>query len=150
MSGDTGIAQKISDYLAGNLPVSEFSDWITVHTWSLDDEPVDTQRVGYGALRLVSEAENGDWTEDELRHRLATLLHPGSAGEGFLDKLADAQSEASRHAPSEDQQVAALIRYAAFTVGSSETALSNGPSSLRQPRGESETQSPPEAELAAC
>lgn len=151
MSGNTGFAQKISDYLAGNLPISELSDWVTVHTWGLDNEPAAVQRVGYGALRLLSEAENGEWTDGELRDRLADLLK-ASRGEGFLDKLADAQTQVSKHAMTEGQQAAALMQYAAFgiTAGWSETAPPNGPSSLRQPRGESETQSPPEGELAAC
>lgn len=156
---DIEIREKISDYLAERVSLVELEDWISTEIW--DSPQSEARQLGYDALRLVSEAQNGEWTDDELRIRLASLLGilkdgAGSVpadtspkGEGFLDKLSAAQNAVPLIPVKEEGQGAALLSYATLGIrlNWSEMAQPNAPAFLRQPGGERNTpgQAPKEA-----
>jgi len=70
---DIEIRKQISLYTREEITSSDLEGWLSEKTWDIDDEPVATRDLAYEALRLTSEAANGDWTDLELRERLGGL-----------------------------------------------------------------------------
>lgn len=153
MSVDLQMLEQISLYLRGQIDVTELESRFAEMTWDLDEELPATRRVAFDVLRLASEAANGDWTDEKLREQLTVLLQtiptPGTAsvsGEQFLERLSTAEVEARKRRES----VETLMGYARFTSteASYESWQPSDRGFLRQPKGESDTQSPVPAELA--
>lgn len=155
MSFDLQIREQISRYCGGEIDAADLETWLAATTWEIDQEPPATRQLAADALRLTSEAANGDWTDEELRGQLKALgamvtdsghsvsgdISPLKA-EGFLEKLAAAE-EAKAQAPTEDQH-AAVMRYAHVgspTAGSSGSEQPSGRGFLRRSTGERETPS---------
>jgi hypothetical protein len=156
MSSNTGIPEKISDYLAGKVDASELGQWISIETWDIENEPPATRQLGYDVLRLLSEASNGEWTDQELRVQLAKLCGivtdtPSLRAEGFLEKLSVAEESREQAPKREEDQLAAVMRYAHLAspmAASSETAQPSDREFLHQPTAESETRRQAPKELA--
>lgn len=154
MSSNTGIRQKISDYLAGRNDAFDLEDWISTEVW--DAPPSDERQLGYDALRLLSEASNGEWTDQALRVQLAKLCGivtdtPSLRVEGLLEKLSAAEESRGQTLKREDDQLAAIMRYAhlgSATAASSGTAQPSDREFLHQPKAENETQRQAPKELA--
>lgn len=71
------ILLRLVDYLAGRISRDQFENWFLAVTWdtaSMDD-PATSYLVRRIKLRLA-EFLNGDWTEEELRGQLDSLLPP--------------------------------------------------------------------------
>jgi len=163
MPVDTGFREKISDYVAGKITVSELGDWLSLETWDIDERTPDSAQQVFDALRLVTEAQNGGWTDDQLRHQLQALvgivtdedqavsISPSPSGEQFLEKLSLAERKRPRSPETKQELHAAVMRYAGagVTLKWSGTARSSGPESLRQPKGESDTRDQPQGEVVA-
>lgn len=157
MDLDFQIRERISLYLNGQFDAAALESWLSEVTWEIDEEPPATRHIAYAALRLLSEAANGDWSDDQLNDQLRALLKipsptgdsalPSVAatdGEELLGKLSVAQREAeSRHIDLEDDSAAlALMGYVYLstqTHRSFESELPSGPAFRRQPKGESDT-----------
>jgi hypothetical protein len=69
------IHEKLAEYLAGEISLSEFEDWFFSETWDIDqlDNPTLANLV-YGIKLTLAEFSNGDWTETELRSMLRPFL----------------------------------------------------------------------------
>lgn len=162
MALDTEFREKISDYLAGQVSLADLGDWISIETVDIDNEPPAVRQRAYDALRLISEVENSEWTTDELREQLGAMIgiltdEGGSAlaetaspsGEQLLEKLASAEQDKPQTPESDDEKIAALMRYAGFGLMAawSGTGRPNAPAFLHQPEGERKTpsQAPKEA-----
>jgi hypothetical protein len=166
MSFDLQIRERISLYLAGSIDAAALESWLSGVTWELDHEHPATRQSAFDALRLLSEAANGDWTPSQLRDQLQALskivtdrtnsVLPSVAamgGEELLSKLSKAQQGAEqRHADAYEEAPAfALMGYAYLatqTHRSSESGQPSDPAFRRQPKVESDTHAPVEEELA--
>jgi hypothetical protein len=158
MSFDLQIREQISRYRAGQIDVDALETWLSAIAWDIDQEPPATRQLAFKALRFVSEAANGDWTEDEIRENLGALAHtvlPDTGGsyvaEQFLGRLSAAEKKAQQGAEDGDARVAILMAYVRFATPTVAWFGSGQPSDrgfLHQPRGESDTQPPAPAELA--
>ena len=154
MSSNTGMRQKISDYVVGKIDAFDLEDWISTEVW--DAPPSDERQLGYDALRLLAEGSNGEWTDQELRVQLAKLCGivtdtPSLRAEGFLEKLSAAEESREQAPKREEDQLAAVMRYAHLaspTAASSETAQPSDREFLHQPTAESETRRQAPKELA--
>jgi len=163
MSSSAGVRQKISDYLAERIDAIDLEDWISTEIW--DAPPSEERQLGDDALRLLAEASNGEWTDNELRLQLARLCGLAPYGqlsvsgetssvvsEGFLEKLSEAEENKAQSPKGDEARLAAMMRYARFgspTVGSSETAPPSDRGFLDQPTDENKTPSQVPKELAA-
>lgn len=67
---DLDIREQIAHYVAREIDAAALEDWLHDYAWKLEDSggPLALQ-----TLRLLAERGNGDWTDDELRDRLAAL-----------------------------------------------------------------------------
>lgn len=164
MSSDTGVRQKISDYVTGELDAFDLEDWISTVVW--DAPPSEERQLGYDALRLLAEASNGEWTDGELRVQLAKLCgmlpygdrstsgeSPSLMSEGFLEKLSAAEEKRKQRASADEARLAALMCFAGAKAEASspqwsETVQPSGPGFLDRPKGENETPDSAPAELA--
>lgn len=163
MSFDTGFREKISDYVTGKITAADLGDWISIETWDLDERAPASAQQAYDALRLIAEAENGGWTDDQLRQHLQSLagiltdedqsvpVSPSPSGEQFLERLSLAERKKPRAPETKQELHAAVMRYAGFgiTLRWSETGRSNDPEFLRQPRAESDTPDRAQGEVVA-
>jgi hypothetical protein len=165
MALDDQIRERISLYLNGRGEAADLESWLSEITWGIDEEPPATRHIAYAALRLLSEAANGDWSDDQLNDQLRALLKippPGgdsvlpsveTRDEGLLGKLSLAQQEAEsmQVALDDDAAALALVGYAYFSTQTrrwSGSERPSGPAFLRQPKGETDTPVPAAEELA--
>jgi hypothetical protein len=155
MTFDPQIREQISRYLTGTIDAADLETWLSAVTWDIDEEPQATRQLAFDALRLTSEAANGDWTETELRDQLRGLIqtvHLDSTtllvSEQFLGRLSAAEMGAQGDA--EGDPVVALMsyaRYAAPMAGWFGSGRPNDRGFLHQPTVEKETRSPAPVEL---
>jgi hypothetical protein len=164
MSVEDQLGDGIADYLGGLIQMNELESFLAGAAWELDDAPLQVRHVALDSLRLVSEAMNGDWTEEELRDHLRPflriltdrLLFKGEAiaEKQLLGKLADAERTAPESSGDEEGLALALMGYAYLgqTTRAAKSkfgsALPSGRGFLRQPRGEAETPHRAEGEPA--
>jgi hypothetical protein len=156
MLRDTGIREKISDYLVGAIEIDELEDAISAGVWDRPQSP--ELQPAYDALRLIAEAEAGEFDESELRRKLSSLagivtdspsvstVLPSMRGEQFLEKLTVAEAACPRTGNGEGEQVVALMRFAGFGLRSPAQssfgkAQPNDRGSLHRSGGETHTQS---------
>jgi hypothetical protein len=164
MDFDLRIRERISLYLSGRSTDADLESWLSEAAWEIDDESPATQRLANSALRLISEATHGDWSQNQLKAQLQALLKiprdssssvlpsvVAGGGEELLGKFSMAQRDAeSRDIELDDEEAAqALMGYAYLSTprwfGSGQ---SSDPAFRRQSRGESDTPAPAEEELA--
>jgi hypothetical protein len=72
---DTSILVMLTGYLSGRVSRDRFEDWFLAATWdagSIDND--DTRRLVRKIKLRLAEFLNGDWSEDELRTNLASLV----------------------------------------------------------------------------
>lgn len=166
MSFDLQIRERISLYVDGRIEAVDLESWLSEVTWEIDEEPPATRHVAFAALRLVSEAAHGDWSDDQLKDQLRALLKippdssdsvlpsvAASGGEQLLGRLTVAQRRAeSRQLEANDESRAlALMGYAYLatqTRRSFESEQPSDPAFRRQPTAESDTPVPVGEELA--
>jgi hypothetical protein len=155
MSLDLQIRDQISLYLAGQIDAPDLEPWLAAVVWDIDQEPAATRRLAFDALRLTSEAANGDWSDEELRDQLKALLQMTPtvhvapvSGEQFLEKLTEAEEEARGQRTGVSAEALMSYAHLAATAGSFGNWQSSDRGFLHQPRGESSTQPPAQAELA--
>lgn len=166
MSLEVQIRERISLYLTGRIEGADLESWLSEMAWEIEDEAAETRHIALAALRLVSEAAHGDWSEDQLKAQLRALLKipPASSDsvlpsadavgdEQLLGKLSAAQAGAERRRIEVDDESAAvaLMGYAYLATQTQrwcESERPSGPAFRRQPKGESDTPAPAEAELA--
>ena len=69
------IRDRLSAYLAHEISLHDFEDWFFPMTWSVDklDEPALLDLV-YQIKLDWAEFTNGDWSEEELRSMLQSLV----------------------------------------------------------------------------
>jgi hypothetical protein len=158
MSFDREIREQISRYCAGEIDAANLETWLAASTWEMDNEPTAIRQLAFDALRLTSEAANGDWTDGELRQQLSDLCGnsivetPSLVSEDFLGKLSAAEKNKGNRPKGDEARLAAMMRYVRFgspTEGLSETVQPSDRGFLDQPRDESKTPSPVPKELAA-
>jgi hypothetical protein len=72
---DVEIRKQLTRYLAGELPIADFHAALTPLVWDIErrTDPA-TASLGREVELLLAEAEHGDWTEEELRQRLAPIV----------------------------------------------------------------------------
>jgi hypothetical protein len=70
---DFNIRERLATYLAKEISLHEFEDWLFPETWDVDQlGDLALTNLVYGIKLRLAEFSNGDWTEDELR----SLLRP--------------------------------------------------------------------------
>jgi hypothetical protein len=72
------IADRLSRYVAGQIELSEFHNWIIPATWDIDAEPEQVKSVVHRVQLLLAEFSNGDRTEEDLRSCLWGVLNRSS------------------------------------------------------------------------
>jgi hypothetical protein len=74
------IRQELRRYLAGELPIAEFTDWFIPILWDAAEgnNEAAADLAAHVDLLLI-EYSNGDWTEDQLRDLLRPLAVDVSA-----------------------------------------------------------------------
>lgn len=154
MSIDQEIREQISRYLDGRIDAADLEDWISVEAWDIDKESPSTRQLGYDTLRFIAEAQNGEWTDDELREHLGALIRTDTrVGNQFLEQLAVAEERRRSLSPKDDDgKFAAVIRYVRFSPATAESSgreLSNARGFLHQPADERRTPLPPPKEPVA-
>ncbi len=68
---DLEVRQQVARFVGGEISADELEGWLEPAAWELDSEPGRTHAAH--VLRLVAEHQNGDWTDDDLRAKLATM-----------------------------------------------------------------------------
>lgn len=63
------IRERLAGYVAGDIDGVSLEEWLEEVVWDDALLPIDRQLV-YDALRLLSEHNNGDWSEEEVRRKL--------------------------------------------------------------------------------
>lgn len=71
MSEDLAIREQIAGLVEGTQSVTDFEGWL--QEFAIDLEETLAQSLAADALRLLSEHENGDWTDDEITDQLGAL-----------------------------------------------------------------------------
>lgn len=69
------IRKQVARYLAGGLAIADFHAAVVPLIWNIERR-ADPEAVSLGreVELLLAETEHGDWTEDELRERLAPMV----------------------------------------------------------------------------
>jgi hypothetical protein len=65
---DLEIRHEIFRFVGGELDAEALEDWLEDASWEASDP---SESLAPTALRLLAEHANGDWTDVELRERLA-------------------------------------------------------------------------------
>lgn len=69
------IRKTLGQYLRGHVTLRYLHRWLAPRLWDIEKTATDAARhIGYGAELLIAEHANGDWTDNELKVRLAKLL----------------------------------------------------------------------------
>jgi hypothetical protein len=69
------ILVMLTNYLSGRISREQFEDWFIPATWDASGiEDPDTLRLVRRIKLRLAEFLNGDWSEDELRDNLSTLV----------------------------------------------------------------------------
>jgi hypothetical protein len=72
---DTSILVMLTSYLSGRVPRDRFEDWFLAATWDASlIKSDDTQRLVRRIKLRLAEFLNGDWSEEELKANLASLV----------------------------------------------------------------------------
>ena len=69
------LKNKLSEYIAGEITLSEFKDWFVPTYWNVhkrDDEEL--SNLVYDIELRLAEYSNGDWTESELKGLLLFII----------------------------------------------------------------------------
>lgn len=105
---DLKIRTRLAQYVAGEIPLSEFHDWLTRATWDVptDADPALRDLVYQLKLRLA-EFTNGHWAEDELIALFRPFLERYSFSVGVHTATASTSSFAT---PSEASRPTWLVR----------------------------------------
>lgn len=79
------IRTQVDRYLAGDLALSAFNDWLWSATTDIEtlDDP-EAQELTYELILRLAEYEHGDWTKAELNDRFRAAiaaLTPVAAGD---------------------------------------------------------------------
>ena len=74
-------------YLTGEISLIEFQEWFIPSTWNVEhsQDPYAVELAANIHL-LLAEFSNGDWTEEELRAKLAPLTIRYTVGAGTAPK----------------------------------------------------------------
>lgn len=70
------ILPRLVDYVAGRVSRDQFEDWFLAITWDTTSMDPDASYLVRRIKLRLAEFLNGDWTEDELRGQLESLLPP--------------------------------------------------------------------------
>lgn len=72
----TRVHKKLVEYLAGDITLSAFQDWLRPNLWEVGEADRSLKNLAYGIELCLSEFEHGDWTEPELREKLQSTEKP--------------------------------------------------------------------------
>ena len=72
---DLELRQRLAKYLAGDIDLEQLHRWLSSEVWDIESraEPQTADTFREVDL-LLAEYAHGDWTEAELKHRVAPLL----------------------------------------------------------------------------
>ena len=69
------IREYLASYIAGRISFREFQNWFIPAVWNIDQKrDPEAEVLAYGIMLRLAEYLNGDWTEDELKFKLNTLI----------------------------------------------------------------------------
>lgn len=69
------IRERLAAYLAGEILLHEFEEWFFSETWDIDKaNDLALTNLVYGIKLRWAEFSNGDWTDNEFRSLLRSLL----------------------------------------------------------------------------
>jgi hypothetical protein len=71
---ERAIRQLVSDYVAGQMPLSDFDGGLALATWDLPANDPGARRLGHDVDLLVAEHTSGHRTEPDLRAELVRTL----------------------------------------------------------------------------
>jgi hypothetical protein len=67
---DLEIRQQIARYVDQEIAAASLEDWLQSYAWETEDSG---GPLAADTLRLLAEYANGDWTDSDLRERMAGL-----------------------------------------------------------------------------
>lgn len=67
------IRREVAKYVAGQSNIADLWTWVQANFWDVDNRDPLSAPVAHEVELLLSETAHGDWTESELRERLAPL-----------------------------------------------------------------------------
>lgn len=69
---ELGLRQRAIRFLEGNLSLTELYNWLAAEAWNIDARAdAGVAQLYHDVELLLAEHARGDWTEDELKDRLA-------------------------------------------------------------------------------
>ena|ERR1035437_1349480 len=108
---DLEIRKLIANYIAEEIPAAGLADRLEDLAWDLEEEPA--RGVAAAALLLLSEHENGDWTDEELRERLGAISRmywfDQAPKQAFAEASGDVIQQVQLSAGSERRRVVASV-----------------------------------------
>src|SRR5256885_15443836 len=79
---ELAIRNHLAAYLAGEISFSAFEDWFFPKTWNVEQMRLPTLTDLVYKIKLAwAEFSHGDWTEDEFRSILRSLIEHFRIGE---------------------------------------------------------------------
>jgi hypothetical protein len=73
-NSEVELRQKLIQYLNGELRLSEFEEWFVPKSWNFfENASPSLQSLVADIELLLAEYSNGDWTEAELKRKIAPL-----------------------------------------------------------------------------
>lgn len=97
---ELALRQRMTRYLEGSLQLRELHEWLGSAAWNIDAwASASVAQLYHDVELLFAEHAHGDWTEDELKDRLAPLASYVSveANQSLLE-WATAGNNAGSHA----------------------------------------------------
>jgi hypothetical protein len=80
MATEAEIRDRLASYLAGEIELDSFDEWLTGATWNVHQSGDDgAQELTYAIELVLSEHSAGHMTDQRLRERLSELLRRYSA-----------------------------------------------------------------------
>lgn len=71
---ELAVRQHLTDYLAGNLSLDEFKDWLVGATWDVErTADADTQRLTYDIKLALAEESSGFVSTAEMDEELRSI-----------------------------------------------------------------------------
>jgi hypothetical protein len=72
---ETSIRQRLACYLAGDMSLNDFQDWLVGATWHIDDKVApEAAELTYSIEHALAEASTGLLSREELDAELRSLL----------------------------------------------------------------------------
>lgn len=69
------IREQLASYLASEISVEEFEDWIAQRTWNIHQQPdEDCKKLAFAIEARLAEYSGGHIDESKLRQELAPLV----------------------------------------------------------------------------